>query len=67
MKNTRNGVSIKYGKSSCEEIREIYTIQFTSAAGRGKRFRTFQTLSAAILYIYNIVYIHVMYRRTLFL
>jgi hypothetical protein len=27
----------KYGKSSSEEIREIYTIQFTFAAGRGKR------------------------------
>jgi hypothetical protein len=27
----------KYGKSSSEEIRELYTIQFTFAAGRGKR------------------------------
>jgi hypothetical protein len=27
----------KYGKSSGEEIRELYTIQFTFAAGRGKR------------------------------
>ncbi len=27
----------KYGKSSSEEIREIGTIQFTFASGRGKR------------------------------
>jgi hypothetical protein len=29
----------KYGKSSSEEIREIGIIQFTCAAGRGKRKR----------------------------
>jgi hypothetical protein len=37
----------KYGKSSSEEIHELYTIQFTFAAGRGKRNGKFLTCKKA--------------------